>query len=99
MLTTQRHILGLYCEIEVAYSFDADERGTFVELDEVWILGYYPEGCESSAVRRSDYVSINAKADIRYLTDAEIDDLKAECVDHAEARAAEAGHYEDSADE
>jgi len=33
------------------------------------------------------------------LTDAEIDDLKAECVEHAEARAAEAGHYEDSADE
>ena len=94
MLTTQRHLLGLYCEIEVAYSFDADERGTFVELDEVWILGYYPEGCESSAVRRSDYVSINAKADIRYLTDAELEDLKSDCRAHAKARAMEAFDYE-----
>jgi hypothetical protein len=83
MLTTQRHLLGLYCEIEVAYSFDADERGTFVELDEVWILGYYPEGCESDSVRRSDYVSINAKADIAYLTSAEIEDLEAACLAHA----------------
>ena len=94
MLTTQRHLLGLYCEIEVAYSFDANEYGHYLEIDEVWILGYYPEGCESAAVDRGDYVGLNAKADIRYLTAAETADLEAACLAHAKALADEAYDYE-----
>ena len=90
MLTTQRHLLGLYCEIEVAYGFDANEHGAYVELEEVWILGYYPEGCESAAVDRGDYVGINAACDIRYLTAAETADLEAACLAHVKEQAAEA---------
>ena len=90
MLTTQRHLLGLYCEIEVAYSFDANEYGHYLEIDEVWILGFYPEGCESAAVERGDYVGLNSKADIRYLTAAETADLEAACLAHAKEQAAEA---------
>ena len=94
MLTIQRHLLGLYCEIEVAYGFDANEHGAYIEIEEVWILGYFPEGCESAAVKRGDYVSIHAKADIRYLTDAETADLEAACLAHAEALAAETYDHE-----
>jgi hypothetical protein len=83
MFNVQRHIYGLYCEIELHYEIDANERGEFVDLKEVWILGHYPEGCTSSAVDRGDYVSINAKADIAYLTSAEIEDLEAACLAHA----------------
>jgi hypothetical protein len=83
MFNVQRHIYGLYCEMELHYEIDVNERGAFVDLKEVWILGHYPEGCTSSAVDRGDYVSINAKADIGYLTSAEIEDLEAACLAHA----------------
>jgi hypothetical protein len=89
MFNVQRHMYGLFCEIELIYSTDADERGPYVNLEEVWILGHYPEGCNSSAAGRGDYVSINAKADIGYLTSAEYEDLEAACLAHVKACAAE----------
>ena len=89
MFNVQRHIYGLYCEMELHYQMDADERGSFVELKEVWILGHYPEGCNSRAAHRGDYVSINAKVDIGYMTSAELEDLEAACYAHAKACAAE----------
>lgn len=71
MFEHQTTVLGLAVEVEVSYHFDVDERGRFVELDEIWILGYYPEGLESPAAQRNEYVPMMVKCDISSLTKAE----------------------------
>ncbi len=95
---TQFHLLGVYCEIEVDYDVDpADPSVGLAEninLRSVYILGIYPEGCESRAVRSRDYVYLNAKADIDYLTLEEMNTLETECYEHLEARKQEAFDYE-----
>ena len=75
MFELQMTLLGLSVMVEVSYTVDADERGTFIELDEVWILGFYPEGLNS----RNDYAPLMAKCNISALTKAEHDELLGEC--------------------
>jgi hypothetical protein len=95
---TQFHLLGVYCEIEVDYTVDAADPSVGLNetahLQSVYILGIYPEGCESRAVRTRDYVYLNAKADLGYLTLEEMNTLENECYEHLEARKQEAFDYE-----
>ena len=95
---TQFHLLGVYCEIEVDYDVDpADSSVGLAEninLRSVYILGIYPEGCESRAVRTQDYVYLNAKADLGYLSLTERNALLGRCDEHLEARKQEAFDYE-----
>jgi len=81
----KRHICGLLCEMELHYShgIDTTEDGEFVDLNEVWILGYFPEGVLARAAGIGDCVNINAKADLHCLSDAELQDLEAACHAHA----------------
>jgi hypothetical protein len=95
---TQFHLLGVYCEIEVDYTVDPADPSVGLNetahLQSVYILGIYPEGCESRAVRTRDYVYLNAKADLGYLTLEEMNTLENECYEHLEARKQEAFDYE-----
>ena len=95
---TQFHLLGVYCEVEVDYEVDPADPSVglaeTVNLNSVYILGYYPEGCESRSVIKRDYDYLNAKADLNYLTLEEMNTLESECYQHLETLKQEAFDYE-----
>ena len=89
---TQIYALGVYWQAEVEYNLDAG-----VDVTDVWLLGCYPEGCESTrAVDRNDYDSYRVRADIGYFSDAEYQEILRRCeLDFAKQRAiAEESMYE-----
>lgn len=92
--TTQVHLLGVFCEIEIDYNISpADEDvgvGEGLELNSVYILGIYPEGMDSPAVKRREYVYLNAKADLDYLTLEEYNTIESTCYAHDQKVLAEA---------
>ena len=81
---TQIYALGVYWQVEVEYNLDAG-----VDVTDVWLLGCYPEGCESTrAVDRNDYDSYRVRADIGYFSDAEYQEILRRCeLDFAKQRA------------
>ena len=86
ILTTQFHLLGVYHEIEVYFTVEPCDPGSgtpeTVELQEITLLGFYPEGCDSPSVRRNDYVYLGARADLNYLTLEEVNTLEDACYAH-----------------
>ena len=89
---TQIYALGVYWQAEVEYNLDAG-----VDVTDVWLLGCYPEGCESTrAVDRNDYDPYRVRADIGYFSDAEYQEILRRCeLDFAKHRAiAEESMYE-----
>jgi hypothetical protein len=76
---TQIYALGVYWHIEVSYSAFPEEPDTNtperIEIEDLWILGAYPEGCESPA----DYESVRYRADIGYLENQEQQELIRRC--------------------
>jgi len=89
---TQIYALGVYWQAEVEYNLDAG-----VDVTDVWLLGCYPEGCESTrAVDRNDYDPYRVRADIGYFSDAEYQEILRRCeLDFAKQRAiAEEAMYE-----
>ena len=94
ILQSQRYIFGVFCELEIDYSYQPKEYDTgtpeSIEIEEIWILGFYPEGCQSQAVRRGDYVSINAKCDLTEISDMDYSEVTRECLEHYKADLAEA---------
>ena len=85
---TQMHALGVYFQVEVTFQFDGGDPSTnvpsTVDINDVWLIGCYPEGCESAAAQRNDYVAIRERADIGYLQQSELDDLELRCWKHLE---------------
>jgi hypothetical protein len=85
---TQMHALGVYFQIEVTFEFHAGDPSANVAdtvvIVDVWLLGAYPEGCESVAVRRNDYVAIRERAEIGYISESEMADLESRCWEHLE---------------
>ena len=83
---TQIYALGVYWHIEVSYSAFPEEPDTNtperIEIEDLWILGAYPEGCESAAVSRNDYDPCRIRADIGYLEPTEYDELMRRCKRH-----------------
>lgn len=84
---TQIYALGVYWHIEVSYSAFPAEPDTntpeHIEIEDLWILGVYPEGCESSdAVDRLDYESVRMKCDTSYLEPDELQTLNRRCENH-----------------
>ena len=81
---TQIYALGVYWQAEVEYNLDAG-----VDVTDVWLLGCYPEGCESTrAVDRNDYDPYRVRADIGYFSDAEYQEILRRCeLDFAKQRA------------
>ena len=81
---TQIYALGVYWQAEVEYNLDAG-----VDVTDVWLLGCYPEGCESTrAVNRNDYDPYRVRADIGYFSDAEYQEILRRCeLDFAKQRA------------
>ena len=89
---TQIYALGVYWQAEVEYNLDAG-----VDVTDVWLLGCYPEGCESTrAVDRNDYDPYRVRAEIGYFSDAEYQEILRRCeLDFAKQRAiAEEAMYE-----
>ena len=75
---TQIYALGVYWQAEVTYTFDET-----IDVTDVWLLGCYPEGCESTrAVDRNDYDPYRVRADIGYLEPTEYDELMRRCKRH-----------------
>ena len=85
---TQMHALGVYFQVEVTFQFAGGDPSTnvpsTVDISDVWLIGCYPEGCESAAAQRNDYVAIRERADIGYLQQSELDDLESRCWEHLE---------------
>ena len=81
---TQIYALGVYWQAEIEYNLDAG-----VDVTDVWLLGCYPEGCESTrAVDRNDYDPYRVRADIGYFSDAEYQEILRRCeLDFAKQRA------------
>jgi len=89
---TQIYALGVYWQAEVTYTLDET-----IDVADVWLLGCYPEGCESTrAVDRNDYDPYRVRADIGYFSDAEYQEILRRCeLDFAKQRAiAEEAMYE-----
>ena len=74
---TQIYALGVYWQAEVTYALDET-----IDVTDVWLLGCYPEGCESAAVSRNDYDPCRIRADIGYLEPTEYDELMRRCKRH-----------------
>ena len=74
---TQIYALGVYWQTEVTYTLDET-----IDVTDVWLLGCYPEGCESAAVNRNDYDPCRIRADIGYLEPTEYDELMRRCKRH-----------------
>ncbi len=87
---TQMHALGVYFQVEVTFQFDGGDPSTnvpsTVDITDIWLIGCYPEGCESRAVDRNDYESVRIKADVGYLKFAEYAELIRRCQDHNAAQ-------------
>jgi len=87
---TKIYALGVYWHAEVTYNFCAGDPDTNIaddiEITDLWLLGCYPEGCESRAVDRNDYESVRIKADLGYLEPEEIKELIRRCQDHNAAQ-------------
>lgn len=85
---TQIYALGVYFQVEVTFEFHGGDASTnvppTVDIIAIWLLGCYPEGCESAAVKRNDYVAARECADIGYLRQSELDDLESRCWKHLE---------------
>ena len=81
---TQIYALGVYWQAEVTYTLDET-----IDVTDVWLLGCYPEGCESSRdVDRNDYDPYRVRADIGYFSDAEYQEILRRCeLDFAKQRA------------
>ena len=89
---TQIYALGVYWQAEVTYALDET-----IDVTDVWLLGCYPEGCESTrAVDRNDYDPYRVRADIGYFSQAEYQEILRRCeLDFAKQRAiAEESMYE-----
>jgi hypothetical protein len=80
---TKIYALGVYWHAEVTYCFYPGDHNANVaddiEITDLWLLGCYPEGCESRAVDRNDYESVRIKADLDYFEPAESADLLRRC--------------------
>lgn len=72
---TQMHALGVYWQAEVTYT--VDDGG--IDVTDIWLLGCYPEGCESAAVKRNNYDAFRVRADIGYLEPAEYEQILRHC--------------------
>ena len=85
---TQIYALGVYWHAEITFSVDPGDFSTnlpmTVDITDVWLLGCYPEGCESAAVRRNDYDSLRVRGDIGYISGSEMADLESRCWEHLE---------------
>ncbi len=80
---TKIYALGVYWHAEVTYQcIPYDFRETEYEITDLWLLGCYPEGCESGAVDRNDYESVRIKAELGYLEPEESKELIRRCQDH-----------------
>ena len=77
------YALGVYWHAEVTYDFHFGDPDTNIaddiEITALWLIGCYPEGCESAAVDRDDYESVRIKCDLGYLEPAESADLLRRC--------------------
>jgi len=83
---TKIYALGVYWHAEVTYNFCPGDPDTNIpddiEITDLWLLGCYPEGCESRAVDRNDYESVRIKCDVDYLEPEEVGDLTGRCYEH-----------------
>jgi len=106
MLTTQIILCGVAFEAEVEYTATAGDDDTglapMIILNNVHLLGYYPEGINSRSAQKGDYVYLNVKCDLHYLTLEEEQTLEDACWKHLQDLKAEAwdrNHVEESDDE
>ena len=106
MLTTQIILCGVAFEAEVEYTVTAGDDDTglapMMILNNVHLLGYYPEGINSPSAQKGDYVYLNVKSDLNYLTLEEQQTLEDACWSHHQDWKAEAwdrNHIEESDDE
>lgn len=79
ILTTQTYLGGMFVEVEITYDFDP-ELSHDIDLQGLYILGYYPEGDLSHAVQRGDYFPLNAIGNVEYLSADDAKSLRESCM-------------------
>ena len=84
--TTQMYLLGTLWTVEIEYEYFCHENCEQLDLVEVWLLGYYPEGTG----KNNDYVPCHIKADINCMTTAEYEQCRNACREHMAETAREA---------
>ena len=67
----QMYLLGTLWEVEVEFTYDPAEDSTglaeSIYIDQVWLLGYYPEGSGNT----KDYVACHIKADLQCMSNTD----------------------------
>jgi len=86
--TTELYLLGTYWCVEIDFHYDAYDNTEELEIEAVWLIGYYPEA------DGNEYVSCRIKADKYALTGAEEAVLEKAVRDYIAASAREA--FDDS---
>ena len=82
--TTELYLLGTYWRVEIDFHYDAYDNVEELEVQSVWLIGYYPEA------DGKEYVSCRIKADNYALTQAEEQVLEKAVRDYIAASAREA---------
>jgi hypothetical protein len=92
----QMYLLGTLWEVEVEFTYDSAEDSTglaeHIDIDTVWLLGYYPEG----SGKAKDYIPCHIKADLQCMSNADNAALTAEVEQFIAEQAREAFDYNHS---
>jgi hypothetical protein len=93
--TTQVYRFGMILEVEIEFTHYPSTFGNCdsYDLNEIWVLGHYPEGDQSDAFRRSDYVPLLVKVKIEDLTEADVKEINYACAAHVARCIKEARGY------
>jgi hypothetical protein len=86
--TTQLYLLGTLWQVEIDFYYDAYDNTEELDVEAVWLIGYYPEADSK------DYVSCRIKADNYAFKPEEEKALEKEVRDYIAASAREA--FDDS---
>ncbi len=94
--TTQLYLLGTLWKVEIEFTYDPSDPlsnvADNIEINEVWLLGYYPEG----SGKTDDYVACHIKADLQCFNRADDDACEEAVREYIEAAAREAFDYDHS---
>jgi len=93
--TTQVYRFGMILEIEIFFTHHPSHFGNCdsYDLNEVWVLGHYPDGDQSDAFRRGDYVPVIIKLKVEELSEDDIKEINWACAAHVERLIKEARDY------
>ena len=90
--STQLYLLGTLWEVEIDFDYHTDGITEEFDFDDVWLIGYYPEGTGKS----NDYVSCRSKADLQCMSNADYAQCEAAVREYMALAAREAFEHDHS---